>query len=68
MRSIPNLEEGMEVDVEVTGDELRIRPKRRVKRLNLPFSEADLLQGLTAETAHADSLAIPLGNELNDDG
>jgi len=39
------------------------KPSGRVK---LPFSEADLITGLDAYTAHADELASPSGGELGD--
>ena len=35
------------------------------RKLRLPFSESDLLQGLTPHRAHADELATPSSNELN---
>lgn len=38
-------------------------PPRRVK---LPFSESDLLEGLDAYGAHADELASPSSAELGD--
>lgn len=36
------------------------------KRLALPFTEADLIRGLNPETAHAETLAEPLDEELGD--
>lgn len=36
------------------------------RRVNLPFSEADLLKGLDARGAHADELAQPTATELGD--
>jgi antitoxin MazE len=36
------------------------------KRLRLPFSEAELLEGLTSETAHADAVAPVFGAEVGD--
>lgn len=36
------------------------------KRLRLPFSEAQLLKGLTAETAHADEVAQVSGKEVGE--
>ena len=35
-------------------------------RVKLPFTEADLLAGLDASTAHADELAIPSNAEFGD--
>jgi len=34
------------------------------RRVNLPFSEADLLKGLDAHGAHADELAEPPASEM----
>ncbi|MCG5516673.1 MULTISPECIES: MazF family transcriptional regulator [unclassified Ectothiorhodospira] len=39
------------------------KPPRKV---NLPFSEADLLKGLDAHGAHADELASPSATETGD--
>ena len=36
------------------------------KRLALPFTEADLVRDLNPKTAHADTLAKPLDEELGD--
>jgi antitoxin MazE len=35
-------------------------------RLTLPFKEADLIRGLTPETAHVELLSEPLDEELGD--
>ena len=35
-------------------------------KVNLPFSEADLLKGLDAYSAHADELALPSSIEMGD--
>lgn len=44
-----------------------IEPAERLRKsLNLPFSEAALLKGLNAHTAHADEVAAPLAAELGD--
>lgn len=36
------------------------------RKVNLPFSEADLLKGLDAQGAHADEVAEPSASELGD--
>lgn len=36
---------------------------QKVRKLHLPFSEADLLKGLDSRGAHADELAEPLNSE-----
>lgn len=41
-------------------------PESRAVRLTLPFTETDLVRGLTREKAHADLLAEPLDEELGD--
>lgn len=35
-----------------------------VRKVNLPFSEADLLRGLDSHRAHADELAEPSSSEV----
>jgi antitoxin MazE len=37
---------------------------KAARKVNLPFSEADLLQGLDAHGAHADELAQPSATEM----
>ena len=37
------------------------------KRLNLPFTEESLLQGLNTYTAHAEEVFTPLGGELGEE-
>lgn len=37
---------------------------RAPRKVNLPFSEADLLKGLDAHGAHADELAQPSASEM----
>lgn len=51
--------EGGKIIIEATGE-----PSKKL--LALPFSEADLVRGLTSETAHADELARPGGREIGD--
>lgn len=43
--------------------ELETRKPQSVKELALPFSESELLEGMTAKMAHADIIASPLENE-----
>ncbi|MCP1677259.1 antitoxin MazE [Natronocella acetinitrilica] len=38
--------------------------ERAPRKVNLPFSEADLLEGLDARGAHADDLAEPSESEM----
>lgn len=61
-----HFEEGCKVLVDVTDEGLLIKPARRDNVIKLPFSEDDLLDGLTAHQAHADELAEPFQDELGD--
>ncbi len=63
LRNIPHFEAGMPIEVEVSEEGLLVKKCKQSKRLALPFSEADLLKGMTPKTAHADALATPLPNE-----
>ncbi|STX50987.1 Growth regulator [Legionella busanensis] len=62
MREIPRLKAGTEVDVEITEEGFTV--VKSTKRKHFPFKEADLIKGLSAETAHADLLDIPSPNEV----
>jgi len=53
------LVKGKKIIIEALGE-----PRR--PRLELPYSEADLLHGLNPETAHAEELAQPSGKEIGD--
>ena len=63
MRDIPHFREGTEVDVEITEDGFIVRKSDSRKTL-FPFSEAKLVAGLTDQLAHAELLAKPLANEI----
>ncbi|CAN5264455.1 hypothetical protein BH10PSE19_BH10PSE19_13120 [soil metagenome] len=63
MRDIPRFIEGTSLEVSVFEDRLEIRKSQAVKRLALPFSETELLNGMTTSTAHADIIANPLKGE-----
>ncbi len=63
IRDIPHFKEGTEVDVEITKDGFTVR-KSLPNQTLFPFSEAMLIEGLSNERAHADLLAIPLANEI----
>lgn len=54
------------VTIEVVDGKLEIVPTKLQRRhVKLPFSEADLLQGLDPQSAHADALAEPTHNEID---
>lgn len=60
LKSIPQFEEGDVVDVDISEEGLHIR---KAEKINI--TEADLLSGLTAYTAHADEMAEPTDRELD---
>ncbi|WP_350304841.1 AbrB/MazE/SpoVT family DNA-binding domain-containing protein [Photorhabdus viridis] len=60
LKTIPNFEAGDAVDIEISEQGLVIQ-KAVKKRL----TESDLLNGLSAYTAHADELATPNDKGLN---
>lgn len=54
------------VEIEVKEGRIMIQAiSKPVPKLALPYSEADLLQGLTPYTAHADEAAGPSASELD---
>jgi antitoxin MazE len=61
-----HFEEGCKVLVDVTDEGLLIKPAKRNSGIKMPFSEDDLLDGLSAHQAHADELAEPFQDELGD--
>lgn len=61
MREIPHFKEGTEVDIEVTETGFTVT---KSKKKRFPFKESDLLKGLSEQTAHADLLASPQLNEV----
>ena len=64
LKTIPHFTENMLVDIEINEKGLFIKPSPLNRRKKLLFSEAELLQGLTKKTAHADELAIISNKEL----
>ena len=65
IRSIPQLEANMIVDIEIAEDCIKIYPaKKQTKKL--PFSEKDLLKGLNANSAHADEVANLSDKEIGE--
>ena len=59
-------EEGSKVIVEITEEGLLIKPAIHILSSRLPFSEDELLDGLSAHQAHIDDLAHPSQDELGD--
>jgi len=64
MCDLSHLDKGDKVAIEVTENGLLISKVKASKPLKLPYSEADLLSGLTAHKAHADELPGLLDGEL----
>jgi len=55
-----NLKKGTKINIEIDEQGLhiqRIEPAAQTAKLALPFSEADLLEGITPYLAHTDELA-----------
>ena len=66
MADLPNFTEGDKVLIDVSEEGLLIKPANPSQLIKLPFSEAELLEGLTVYHAHADELALPIQKELGD--
>lgn len=64
MRDIPHFEEGTEVEVEIFEEGFSVKKSSLKLNKLFPYTESQLLEGLTRETSHADALANPLSNEL----
>lgn len=64
IRDIPHFTPDSVVEVEVFEDGFTVR-KAKQSRRQLPFSEAELLTGLTSDTAQAGLLAHPTAAELD---
>lgn len=61
-----NLEIGSSIAISVDNGKIVVKPlAKESTRVNLPFTEADLLDQMTAESAHADELASPEGDKLD---
>lgn len=68
LKSVPHFEEDMLVNIEVTENGLVVTPAFDRENKRFPFSEAELIKGLNAETVHADLLASPTAKERGEDG
>lgn len=64
MRDIPHFTPDTAIEVEVFEDGFTVRKAKQTRR-TLPFSERELLEGLTSDTAHAELLATPAAVELD---
>lgn len=63
VRDVPNFKEGMPIEIVVSEDGLEIHKLPSAKHLAFPFTEAELLKGMTPNTAHADIIANPIASE-----
>ncbi|MDH4273542.1 MAG: transcriptional regulator [Gammaproteobacteria bacterium] len=64
MGELAHLSKGSKVEIEITDQGLFVKPAvKRRNHLSLPFTEAELVRGLTPAKAHADELPIPLASE-----
>ena len=63
MREIPDFREGTPVEIEVSKDGFSVKKMETASFMKLPFSEADLLSGITPALAHADELAVQRSGE-----
>lgn len=64
MRELPHLQEGMLVDVEINEDGFTVKKSFLCHKKKFPYTEKELLKGLSAAKAHSDLLASPLLNEV----
>ncbi len=63
LSELAHLKRGTVVTVEVVDGGLLVKPKEAERRIEWPFSEADLVRGLTPAGAHADELPTILSSE-----
>lgn len=64
LSEIAHIERGTSVTVEVVKEGLLVKLKQpEKKKVVFPFSEAELVKGLTADRAHADELPDVLASE-----
>lgn len=67
MAEMPGFKEGAKVVVDVSADGFIVKPVLSSgKKIELPYSEQELLKDLTPSKAHADALATPTDFEMGD--
>ena len=64
IRDIPHFKEGTEVDVDVRENGFFVIKSMPNKKITLPYSELQLLEGLKDGQIRSDLLATPLSNEI----
>ena len=66
MAEVPHLEAGTKVTVDVSSEGLVVKPAAgKLGTFWFPYSESELLAGITPHNAHADELANPKGREVD---
>lgn len=66
MSEMAHIGRGDNVSIEITENGMVISRKKAVKPIKLPYTEADLLAGMTPYKAHADGLPSMLDHEVGD--
>jgi len=66
LKTIPHFTANMPIEIEINEKGLTIHPAVPKKRKLLPFTEAQLLKGLTAKKVHADEIADIHHREFED--
>lgn len=66
MSDMAHIGRGDKVSIEITETGMVISRKKAAKRFNLPYTEADLIAGMTPHRAHADELPSMLEQEAGD--
>ena len=65
MAEMPQFEAGSRVTVDVSSEGLIVKPAvGKLGTFRFPYSESDLLAGMTPARAHAEVLADPTASEL----
>ncbi len=64
MSNMAQLGRGDKVAIEITEDGMLIRRKNTKKHVKLPYTEAELLAGMTPHKAHADEVPAPMVSEV----
>lgn len=67
MAEMPGFREGAKVVVDVSADGFMVKPAlSSAKKIELPYSEQELLKDLTPSNAHVEALASPTDFEMGD--
>lgn len=57
MRTVPNFTQGMNIQVEVSEEGLKVYSLKKKQNLNLPFSQEELIKHLNPKNSHKKILA-----------